>query len=272
MIATINRLIMLIPQRRSYRQLVFVFTLILLLASLGTISLCNGNEAPSDSPWSNTNGIGSSPTAYLPLALSRYRILMQIWHQSGVSPLPKESLFTRDDVLFPLGQSDKVYILKQGYAFTNRHSGYPLTKLACYKSIGKGVKLLYSVKLKIVYKPPKDKIRVRNMLDYLSLLGDNTPDPQWKAFSYTIPKNISNSAKHDLSVRQGLVDYSYIYGNSVLYVKCFTTKDTESLDEHRQGFDVQGRSLAEQSQWYKTYGFPVADCEWAVLNKEKKGK
>ncbi len=269
---------MLILQYRSIRQLAFILALIVLLTSLGTISSCGKKSAPSTSPSSSKEEhnsevcgpIESSPIAHQPLALARYRMLMKIEHQTGVSPLPDKTLGTRDDVLFPLGRSDKVYILSQGHNSTE--NGYPLVKLACYTLSGKGVKLLYCVELKIVRTPAKEKICVRNMLDYLSLLGYGADI--YPSYSYVVPGNISKDAKQDLSLKQDLVDYSYQPVISVLFVHCFSSKTAESIDEpeHMQSFDVQGDNLAEQSQWYKKYGFPVADCELTVLNKKKKGK
>ncbi|MCE5323690.1 hypothetical protein LLG46_10305 [bacterium] len=167
--------------------------------------------------------------------------------------------------MFPQGRSDKVYTLAQG----NKHTkdGYPAVELTCYKSRGKGIKLIYSVKLKIVYKPPRDKTIVRNMLDYISLLGSVDATPNWRPFSYVVPGNISKTTKSDLSLKQGLVVYSCNTVMSVLYVQCFSSKTATSLNqlELAQSFDVPtdevDSKLSRQDEWYKTYGFPVAACE-----------
>ncbi len=270
---------MLILQYRSIRQLVFPFLLIMSLALLGTITSCGKKSSPPTSPSSSNEEcnsdvcgpIESTPIADQPLAIARYSILMKIQRQTGKSPLPDKTLFSRDDVLFPRGQSGKVYILTRGHESTK--DGYPIARLACYKSNGKSVMLLYSMKLKLVRKPPQDDICVRNMLDYLSLIGDSVVAYPYGPYSYTIPGNISRNAKRDLSLKQELVDYSYEPVISVMHVHHFHPDVNESLwfkYEHMQSFDVQGDNPAEESQWYKKYGFPVADCELSAKGDKKK--
>ena len=268
--------------RRKYRlrdRLVLIFPFVLLLMLAATIGLCTEKVASPAPPSSDDKECScedcgpkqSSPVAHQPLALARYRILKQIEHRYGEFPLPGNTLFTCVDFLFPLGKSNKVYILHQGDEFTK--DGYPVVKLVCYVSKGKGVKLSYSVKLKIVHRPPKDKARVENMLDYLSLLGDNASDPQWKPYSYVVPQSISKYAKRDLSLSQGLVDYSCQTVIQVLFVQCFTSKVAASIreSEYMQAFDMPGdTSCPERLQWYKTYGFPVAECE--LTANDRKGK
>jgi|GEM_PF-6840547 len=260
MTAIKSRLFRFIPQCSTYRQLAFVFTFILLLVSLGTISSCDKKSAPPTSPTSNevSDRIQSeeSPIAYQPLALARYRLLLQIERQTGESPFPGKSFSARDDVLFPLGRSDKAYILNRGYKFTK--DGYPFVKLICYKSQGEGVKLLYSVKLKNVNKPAKDKIRVQNMADYLSLLGENKGDHPFGPYSYAVPTNISKVTKRDLSMNQGFVAYSCDSNVDIYHIQCFCSKEAQSIDDSKyiQSFDGPG--------------FPVADCELKVKVVKKK--
>jgi hypothetical protein len=262
-----SKLIELVPQRYSCRRLVFIFSLILLAGSLRTISSCE-KEATSSASQSSRNERGicgpiqSSPIAHQPLALARYRILMQIQRQYGDYKLPGKTLFTRDDVLFPAGRSDKAYAIAQRH----KAKGRALVELACYESSGKDVRLVYSVKMRIIYKPPKDKIRVRNVLDYISLLGYNSEDPQEKSYSYAVPGNISKNVKRDLSLAQELVDYSFESNIGILYVQFFRSKVAQSIDEHErmQSFFVPDDSTdnpTASSQWYKTYGLPVANCE-----------
>ncbi len=276
MIAIRNRLIMLIPKRSSYHQLAVVFTLILLLTSLGTISSCGKKSTPPTTPSSSNQECNSevcgatesTPIANQPLALARYSIIMKIRSQYEGIPLPGKTTFTRDDVLFPRGKSDKVYILIQGHESLKSLDENNDVVLLCYKSKGKGVRLLYYMKLKAVHKPPKDRLRVRNMLDYLSLLGISE-DPEFGPTSYVVPGNISKWAKRDLSLSQDLVAYSYVPYIGVLYVQCFNSKVTESIDELKY---MQSFVIAGMDPWYEKYGFPLANCELTVIDKEKKGK
>ncbi len=267
---------MLIPQRCSYRRLMFIFTFIMLLISLGTISSSDKKPAPSTSPSSNNEECSSedcgatesTPIANQPLALARYRIIMKIRSQYEGILLPDKTTFTRDDVLFPRGKSDKVYILIQGHESLKSYKANNDVVLLCYKSSGKGARLLYSMKLKAVHKPPKDRLRVRNMLDYLSMLGISE-DPEFGPKSYIEPGNISKYTKRDLSLSQELVAYSYIPYIGVLYVQCFNSKVVQSIDELKcmQVFVITGNDF---DPWYKKYGFPVADCELTTKSVKKK--
>ncbi len=259
---------MLIPQYHSYRRLAYVFLLIMSLALLGTIS--SSEKKVTSSSKAEFNSDVYEPIANQPLALARYRILMQIWRQTGEPPFPWNPFHMRDDVMFPKGQSDKVYILSM-----NTDPGvkgpHPVD-LACYISTDKGVKLLYSVELKIVYKSAKDKIRVRNMLDVLSLLGGIKGNPKWSPESNPVPGNISLDAQRDLSLCQDLVDYSYVSDNDTdiyrLYVQCFNSKTIGTLDgnEPKLAFDIP----KQPAHWYKAFGFPVADCELTAKGGKQK--
>ena len=221
----------------------------LLLVSVGGIGLCQET---------------SQPIANQPLALARYRFLKQIERQKlGTNPL-RRSIESNQEVLFPLGRSDKAYLVLTGLHYIKIRD-YQGDQMVCYELKGDVVKFMYSVKLVIVNKPRKD-IPVTHMRDYISTKGDNRS-------RYVLAGHISKEAKRDLSLKQELVCYSDHPMFSALYVDCLSPsvpKSSSEREDHRQYFDSNAErfSLGE-TRWFETHGLPICDRELAAIKKKK---
>jgi hypothetical protein len=204
--------------------------------------------------------------------MKRYRMLKQVERRIGNNPLhgSQESYL---HVMVPRGRADKMYLV-----FVASY-GAP-DQVACYKAGRKEARLLYSVPLRMVNKPPKEGIPITSVSTYLnSVSWPPLKGPVPKVFSWALSGKISRAVRRDLARKQDLTDYGYQYPTQSLYVVPFSSRqiDAQGTQLPGQVFDVgvlgdinmPETKYIDETKWYEMYGLPVADCELDAGGKRK---
>jgi hypothetical protein len=189
------------------------------------------------------------------LALERCQFLKRLEPKIGYIPLNTVIGNTIDTVLFPIGRSDRVYIVlwEEYKVFGTSSSGDGFNMILCYQHTERQDKLVYKISLEPVDRPAKKIAQIESLLDYINASGN-------VGGGYAIKGKISNFALKDLALKRDYVQYSYDSFSEVLGVGLLSqVKNGSVLSDPETNYDT-GDPVNDP--FYRKYGLPVAKEEF----------
>ena len=220
------------------------------------------------------------------IALERYQFLKRLEPKFGFFPL--HQFYDQAYVaLFPIGRSDRVYLLCQGFWQLRPWHGHMVAGdynevFYCYQREKGNDNLIYKIDLYVKTKPTKPPTEIRSLRDFLN-------SRQWgmdrdiRNYQPDISRvNMSASARNDLEVKRDYVlythnpvaddlkvvlisDYAREYSGSEDKSVAYTlTVDPVTNKQLSEGVDSHGSTL-QGEEFYRKYGLPVAPGELKLL-------
>jgi hypothetical protein len=257
-------------------RLWLLIALIAMIAALfllaGVASFAQGSATPKEAQA--IPGVANETPQARQLAMERYQFVQRLGHEANFTI--SKSFAIDDTALFPIGRSDRVYLLCVG-PFRNSADDKevpdtPSNEILCYQRKNGKDKLVYKAPLEIVWRAPAVLNPPKNLIEYITTHGmDLGYSSDNKTFGYagslSLAGQVTIDEFYDLTAERDYVEYEDV--PPVLSLDVTLISDMRAGEkkytEILVGQDPVTKKDWDEDQFYKRYGLPVVKEEEALI-------
>ncbi|HEX5323023.1 MAG TPA: hypothetical protein VFW40_04495 [Capsulimonadaceae bacterium] len=256
---------------------------IIILACLVAILLTPANANTAQAPARGAlaiPGVANETPEARRLAMERWEFVDRLAREAHF--YLSKTLESVDTALFPIGRSDRVYLLCLG-PFSNEPNDreaqdYPTNEILCYQRKNGRDKLVYKLPIINVLSPPTKTYPPKSLLEYINsqdmgesyVIGNQSIDADG---SLAIECPITIYEYNDLSAHRDYVEYRLV--PPIFCIDVYLLSDTTSGDwpskkeEIGLGLGQDPKETMTSDKFYPRYGLPVIKEEEALMESGK---